>query len=512
MTSSDRLRAYHEQTKHSLESLRRGPRGLDWGNQPRPFKLYRDLSAIPLPRDRSPSGVGALSAIFRSGPSRANDRPLSLVEIARLLDFSLGIVRRRRLGDGSFIHFRAAPCTGALYHVDAYLVCGGLDGLEPGVYHFGPQDFSLRRLRAGDFRGTLVEAAGGDDALSEAPAILVFASTWWRNAWKYRARAYRHVFWDSGTILAQLLAEANALGHSARLLVAFVDREVEGLLGLEPGREGVASLVALGSGCPPLPAAPVEPIRFETEPLSRREIAYPEIQNAHAASSLDDPLAVRRWRGRAADARPLENVPEGLLLPLPPPDTDSVEPLEAVILRRGSTRLFSRQPISARQLSTLLSAAAAPLDADYRADPSQPLVSFYVIANAVDGLAPGAYRWHPGRGALECVAEGEFRREAGFLALGQELAADAAVNLYTIADLDQVLGALGGRGYRAAELEGGIAGGRVYLAAYAQGFGATGLTFFDDDVCRFLGLDAGRYGVMFLAAAGVEASTPGGAR
>jgi nitroreductase len=110
------------------------------------------------------------------------------------------------------------------------------------------------------------------------------------------------------------------------------------------------------------------------------------------------------------------------------------------------------------------------------------------------------------------VAEGEFRREAGFLALGQELAADAAVNLYTIADLDQVLGALGGRGYRAAELEGGIAGGRVYLAAYAQGFGATGLTFFDDDVCRFLGLDAGRYGVMFLAAAGVEASTPGGAR
>ena len=55
--------------------------------------------------------------------------------------------------------FRAAACTGALYHIDLYVVCGDLEGLEAGVYQFSPQDFSLRRLRAGDYRSVLVVPA-----------------------------------------------------------------------------------------------------------------------------------------------------------------------------------------------------------------------------------------------------------------------------------------------------------------------------------------------------------------
>jgi nitroreductase len=61
---------------------------------------------------------------------------------------------------------------------------------------------------------------------------------------------------------------------------------------------------------------------------------------------------------------------------------------------------------------------------------------------------------------------------------------------------------LGNRGYRAAQLEGGIIGGRVYLGAYALGLGATGLTFFDDDVTRFFSPHATGKSVMFLNAVG----------
>ena len=70
--------------------------------------------------------------------------------------------------------------------------------------------------------------------------------------------------------------------------------------------------------------------------------------------------------------------------------------------------------------------------------------------------------------------------------------------------------ALGGRGYRAAALEAGIEGGKTYLAAYAIGLGATGLTFFDDDVTRFFSPPAARQGVMFLVACGRR--RPPGAR
>ena len=104
--------------------------------------------------------------------------------------------------------------------------------------------------------------------------------------------------------------------------------------------------------------------------------------------------------------------------------------------------------------------------------------------------------------ALRPLRLGDFREAAGYLDLGQELAADAAVNLYSLADLQAILPRLGNRGYRAAQLEAAIEGGKLYLAAYALGLGATGLTFFDDDVTHFFSPSAAGKSVMFLTAIG----------
>jgi hypothetical protein len=64
------------------------------------------------------------------------------------------------------------------------------------------------------------------------------------------------------------------------------------------------------------------------------------------------------------------------------------------------------------------------------------------------------------------------------------------------------LGALGRRGYRAAQLEAGIVAGRIYLCAYADHFGATGLTFYDDEVTRFFSPDAEGKNCMLVVAVG----------
>jgi hypothetical protein len=73
---------------------------------------------------------------------------------------------------------------------------------------------------------------------------------------------------------------------------------------------------------------------------------------------------------------------------------------------------------------------------------------------------------------------------------------------YCLADLKPVLARFGNRGYRAAQLEGGIVGGRLYLAAYALRFGATGLTFLDDEVTEFFSPHAEGKSVTFLTALG----------
>jgi len=173
------------------------------------------------------------------------------------------------------------------------------------------------------------------------------------------------------------------------------------------------------------------------------------------------------------------------------------EPIEAVIARRGSTRRFPREAISLDHLATILHLATRPVPLDVAAP-----VALHVIVNAVDGIAPGAYRCGPDGRTLECLRAGNFRDTAGRLDLGQALAADAAANLYWLADLDAVFARLGDRGYRTVQLAAAIGGGRAYLAAYALGLGATGLTFFDDDVTRFLAPSAPGMGVMFLVAIG----------
>jgi len=83
-----------------------------------------------------------------------------------------------------------------------------------------------------------------------------------------------------------------------------------------------------------------------------------------------------------------------------------------------------------------------------------------------------------------------------------DLAADAAVNVYWLVDLEPVLARYGNRGYRAVQLEAAIQAGKVYLACYALRLGATGLTFLDDDVSHFFSPHAAGKSVLFLMALG----------
>ena len=125
--------------------------------------------------------------------------------------------------------------------------------------------------------------------------------------------------------------------------------------------------------------------------------------------------------------------------------------------------------------------------------------------NAVDGLRAGAYVFHRERAALELLQEGDFRRDAGYLGLGQDIPADASADVFLLADLAPVLARYGDRGYREAALEAGIIGGKLYLAAYAHRLGASGLTFFDDDVTSFFSPHAREKSVLFLVALGMSA-------
>src|ERR1700727_2394453 len=495
---------YHDSTKHSYWSIRNNPHFLDWANRPTPFKIYPKLERLSLPRDVSQTGVGALSALSDALSSSRADSVPDLQDLARILYFSAGITKQRGFPGGE-IYFRAAACTGALYEIELYIVTGDLAGLDAGVYHFNPADVSLRLLRKGDFRGHLAAAQGLEPAGVGAPVTIICPRTYWRNAWKYQARTYRHFGWDNGTLLANMAAVSAASGLPAKIVLVFVAADVNRVLDLDTRREVSLCLVPIGHRSDSSPPTPSEAhaLGLETIPLSQREVEYPSMLEMHDASSLTYVQEVAQWRGKQPAVPPCGPAGGGVRLQPPPEEEQPKDTIEQVILRRGSTRAFEKTAsITMAQLSTILDCATRGLRADFLESPGERLNDLYLIVHSVQSLRPGAYFFRRDQNILELLREGEFCAEAHHLGLEQELPADACADIFFLADLKPILERYGNRGYRAVQLEAGAIGGKVYLAAYAQRLGATGLTFFDDDVVSFFSPHAKDKSAIFLLAIG----------
>ncbi|WP_431753773.1 SagB/ThcOx family dehydrogenase [Nitrososphaera sp.] len=499
---------YHEETKHSEIKLQMFRHYLDWDNKPKPFKVYPELPSILLPRDFQVPASDALACISSTHPFLP-ESPLDIRALAQLLFFSAGITREMKFDSGTY-YMRAASATGALYPIELYVVCRDIGGLQAGVYHFSPGDFSLAQLRRGDFRPQLAEMAGGNPGILSSPVTLAFTSIAWRNAWKYGDRSYRHWFWDSGVIAANLLAVAASAGLQPALAMGFADSAVNNLLCVEQRKEAAVVLASINlpsrtnSEMRPDPTPVAVATSPKILPISQIEVEHPEIWKIHKASSLATSEEVVQWLGAkinpnqkpgASRQERARDIPQG------------TAGLGDVILRRGSSRRFSHSAISQAQLSAILYSSTRGIPLDFLEEKASS-VDVYFMANAVEGLTPGRYFYNRQSGSFESLASKSkiaSRNESGYLCLGQPLFSDASAVFFVMADLDAHLKALGNRGYRACQFEAGVVAGKIYLSAYAQGLGASGSTFYDDAVTESFSPHAKDKSAMIAVGVGMPA-------
>jgi SagB-type dehydrogenase family enzyme len=543
---------YHESTKHSEISIMTSRHSLDWDNRPIPFKIYTELPSIPLPSEFPLPALDAISAISNIHPKRPNSedtsfittknntnsegintsKNLSLKELCAILFFSAGITREMKYDYGTF-YMRAASATGALYPIELYVICKYISpNLKAGVYHFSPADFSLTQIRAGDYRTALAAIAGdhNQDILT-SPLTIIFTSYAWRNAWKYQARSYRHWFWDSGVIAANLLATTISMDLDARIIMGFIDDEVNHLLALEKQKEASIAMVAIGIGSDKdltyeeidskehtitdLPATAIK-----SRPLSGKEVQYPEIWKLLQHSKLFSKEEVKQWTKagleQAFDSASFREEKDLTVLtneqilnrqPLSREyeSSSNISSIGEVILKRGSTRTFTRTTIPFSTLSSILYNSTRGIPIDFKKKDADILTDIYFIANSVEGISSGAYFFNRNQNSLEFLKDKVPREMSGYLCLGQSLFSDASTVLFLMSSLKKVLDTLGNRGYRAAQFEAGIIAGKVYLSAYAQGIGASGSTFFDDAVTEFFSPHAKNKSTMIAIGLGVPA-------
>jgi hypothetical protein len=270
----------------------------------------------------------------------------------------------------------------------------------------------------------------------------------WRTGWRYRERGYRHIYWDAGTMLAQLLALADSAGLPATLYSGFPDAQVAALTGADRVHEFPVAVIGLDGATPAVePGGPAVTGEMDAAPLE-----FPLVTAAQRAGE-GDRLGSPWERGGPVDVPTLAS-----------------PPMEQVITARGSQRrMDATRGLSQDLLRTSMAVALRGLD-----------VPHWVVVHDVTGLPPGVYRW-PDLNVP--VRPGALRDELYRVCLDQALARDAAFVAIAAADL----AALGDSGYRAAHLAAGLAEGRLHLAAYALGASATGMTFLDSEVPAVLG-------------------------
>jgi SagB-type dehydrogenase family enzyme len=521
---------YQEATKHSEISIKLSRHSLDWNNKPRPFKIYTKLPSIFLPSDFSEPHIDAITCIktvktinsMTADATNTTNPQLDIRKLAEILFFSAGITREMKYMYGSY-YMRAAPATGALYPIELYIVCQDIPGLNAGVYHFCPGDFTLTELRSGDYKAELATAAGDSKNIMTSPITIVFTSIAWRNAWKYEARSYRHWFWDSGVIAANLTATAASSHLQPFLILGFVDDTVNHLLYLDDKKEATIAMAAIGVDLAKHSAVSQQRKEInslplpEILPLSKKgEVDYPEIWKMHRASYLSDSEEVKHWINCGTELKKEESVQSEILdsRPLYPAEPSSQSSLGhslgEVILLRGSSRKFAKSPISFRQLSTILESSTREVPLDFlvenqgkTAGTTATTIDIYMIVNEVEGLQRGGYFFNRSTSSIEQLKSKVPRDMSGYLCLGQPLFSDASVVFFLMTDLPAVLRTCGNRGYRASQFEAGILAGKIYLSAYAQQLGASGSTFFDDAVTEFFSPHAKDKSTMIAVGAGV---------
>ena len=540
---------YHEATKHSEISLMTQRHFLDFNNRPIPFKIYTsDLPIYPLPSkfpQPTLDAITSIGAISKESDTNNNNsvgyndirptRKLDVRDLAEILFFSAGITRAIEYNSITY-YMRAASATGALYPIELYVVCDELaPDLKAGMYHFNPADFSLTQIRSGDYRYHLSSAIAEPAITLSSPVTLVLTSLAWRNAWKYQARSYRHWFWDSGVIVANLLATTAAMGLAIRLNMGFIDDLVNSLLCLESHKEATVTIANISEEPQPhrgqpdekdelekniekeIPKIPVPEIR----PLSERETTYPEIWNLHEASTLFTMGEAREWVNGLNHEGPVlpselnignaSSEFPGLLnrRPISPLKQEylsqSIPSLAEVILKRGSTRRFADSSVSFSILSTILDSSTRGVPLDFLGNENFSLIDIYLICNDIENLPTGGYFFNRKTNTLDLLKSKVSRETSGYLCLGQSLFSQASAVLFLMSDLKRVLETLGNRGYRASQFEAGIIAGKIYLSAYAQGIGASGSTFFDDAVTEFFSPHAENKSTMIAVGIGKPA-------
>ncbi|MEK6550287.1 MAG: SagB family peptide dehydrogenase, partial [Pseudomonadota bacterium] len=486
-TALEVVLAYHQRTKHQLHRYAAGPGGMDWKNQPDPFRHFAGSPPRELPLLTESAGPRYVD-LYQ--PLAIAPLALTLNHVAALLELAFGLSAWKQHG-GERWFLRCNPSSGNLHPTEAYVVVAGIPGIENGVHHYLSRDHLL------EHRCQLGTAPSDDEPVLPPDSFLVgLTSIHWREAWKYGERAYRYCQHDAGHAIATVRYAAATLGWQARLLTSWSDADIGTILGLDRDND-------FGTAEREHPDAMLL--------VTARQTGFAD--DEFAADTCIGAVKSGQWQGRAnvlssqhghdwpviaevalACKKPstAEAIWHAAVLPEPLTNDSQLSAVTIIKQRRSAQAFDGISTIAANTFYRMLDMTLPrPATTPWDAINWEPRVHLALFVHRVEGLTPGLYlflrndriettlraavsselEWTrvegcPAHLRLFQLATGDARATARTLSCHQDIAADGAFSLGMLAEYETSL-TPAPWAYRQLFWETGILGQVLYLEAEA---------------------------------------------
>jgi SagB-type dehydrogenase family enzyme len=436
--------------------------GVELGRQ---FPRLSNCPRIDLPR------VQKTSEVFpRTNPAETGSRQsISIEDLSVMLCLTAGL----RSTDDKKVR-RWAATAGNLGSVEAFLVVRDVSRLPPGVYFYQPEDHSLGLFRSDklfDVAGFMREIVRCD-CRSLPDVLILFSGVLQKLAQKYSHFAYHLLYLDAGVALSQLHYVARSLNLSSRTLLRCADDVIEQRLNFCPGQRLFTAAASISRHAVSAPAAVEFPRQFHPGlAASTKEV------RSFSGKTVEQVMEMLIQESKSKQSElswgPFKASPRAGLTQFSTGDGAQIlgstaQPVSTpmrLLARRASIRRFRSQPVSSRQLCSMIRNAYSGDLMDW---PEEHLdgqvLRFFVAAMAVDGLTSGVHAYDAQNLSIVCSNRTIDREQMRELFLQEEFASAPAV-IWIGINLAEACARWGAFAHRLSLIRAGAAANRLWMAA-----------------------------------------------
>jgi SagB-type dehydrogenase family enzyme len=390
------LNQYHQNTKHSYNSIRINPNRVDWNNPPNKFKFYpKDYTRIPL---------------------------LSQNDNYNFLYLISGISAKKTY-PGVEYYLRVNPSAGALYPNELYFQVRNIDGFEDGIYHLEVASSSavlLQKLEINEGIEELLELSYSVDGF-----IFFVSSLYFRSSWKYKNRAFRYCLLDAGHLIGTIEASSYLFDKDFELIYDFPKEKLNEFFSFDE-KEFFTSIVIAGK-----------------KQQSKKESFSLSLPTLDGASYIEENISFFE-KNKLVEMAYKDSLK---IVDKKAQEKSAIfnfqkQRLQDTIFKRRSIREFTKQSISKLEFESIMGVVNQAIKSD-----CDEQVDIYYTINRVEGYILGLYK------NGELLKTGDFNSKAGYLCLEQDLGTSSAVTFFLTSkgknyqELYQKAGLLGHRLY-----------------------------------------------------------------